>query len=82
VAKEREGPAAANRVRVLLAALRLPARGADLLVVLNSGADIAAASSAAGPAGAGAQPSAAAAAPLLAAMLRSLRVRDYGLFGG
>jgi hypothetical protein len=82
VSKEREGPAGTNTVAVLLAALRLPAHGTDLLVVLNSGADIARGSSAAGAAGPGRQAAADGAPALMAAMLHSLVVRDYGLFGG
>ena len=81
VPKEREG-GAGNRVDVHLAALRLPAHGADLLVTLSSGADIAAGSSAAAAAGAGPNAAAGGAGALLAAMLRTLAIVDYGLLGG
>ena len=82
VSKERE--AAGNAVDVRLAVLRLPAYATDLLVSLSTGVDIADASSAARAAGAGARPPEArgAADALLRAVLRSLRVVDYGLFGG
>jgi len=81
VAKERQGAAAANRVLVQVAVLRLPSHGTDLLVSLNSGAVISAASSAAGAAGEGRQRAAEGAPALLAAMLKTLLIRDYGLFG-
>ncbi|GBF95934.1 hypothetical protein Rsub_08057 [Raphidocelis subcapitata] len=83
VSKEREPAAAANRVRIDLAALRLPGRGSDVLVVLSSGADAAPGSSAAAAAaaGAGRRAGAEGGGALLAAMLRTLAVRDYSLFG-
>lgn len=69
--------AQANQVHVLLAAVRLPAYGAELLLVLNTPASAGAAS--AGAVGDQvAQPEAAA---LLAGVLRSLVIADYGLFG-
>lgn len=79
VAKEREE--AGNRIDVQLAALRLPAVGTDLLISLSSGSVLSAGSSAAGAAGPGRGAAVAAAPGLMRAMLRSLAIRDYGLFG-
>jgi hypothetical protein len=81
VPKGRDGAEAANQLVVLLAAVRLPAHQADLVVTLNTPIVIHPASSAAADAGAGQQQGHARAPALFAAMLRSLAIVDYGLFG-
>lgn len=81
VSKGREGPEAANRVHVQVAALRLPDHGADLLISLNTAVDISSASAAAVDAGAGRPAGAGGAGALFGAMVRTLVVKDWGLFG-
>ena len=70
-----QGGAQVNRVHVLLAAVRVPAHRAELLLVLNTPAG----GDAEGAAGEQAAHSKAAA--LLAGVLKSLVIADYGLFG-
>lgn len=66
---------------VQVAAVRLPQHGSDLLITLNSAAEISSSSAAAEHAGAGRQEAAGEAGVLFAAMLRTLVIRDYSLFG-
>ena len=63
------------------ALLRLPQVDADLAVQLNTPTHISAASAAAEHTGAGGLPGAAAAPALLLRALRTLTIRDWGLFG-
>ena len=80
-AKGRQGQEARNLVHVVLAVLRLPGAGSDLLVTLNTPTHIAPASAAAEHAGAGGH-DAGDAPGLLLEVVRSLTVHDWGLFGG
>jgi hypothetical protein len=68
-------------VHVQVFALRLPDHGTDLLITLNSAAEISGTSAAAEHAGAGPQAAAQRAGVLFSEMLRTLAIRDYGLFG-
>ena len=63
------------------ALLRLPQADADLAVQLNTPTRISATSAAAEHTGAGSLPGAAAAPALLLRALKTLIVRDWGLFG-
>ena len=74
-------PEAVWRVQVLLAVVRLPAHGSDLLVTLNTPSFISAASAAAEEAGAGPKSAHTAAPALFADILRTLKILDWGLFG-
>lgn len=67
--------------QVLLAVIRLPKHGTDVVLSLNSPVHIGVNSDAAAQAGAGPKHLHAAAPQLLGAALASLRIRDYGLFG-
>jgi hypothetical protein len=80
--KGRDRAELANSVLLLLAVLRLPQHGADLLVTVNAPLFVAPGSSA-GVDAAGSQPAAqATAAAVMAQLLRSLQIVDWGLFGG
>lgn len=81
VSKGRQSSHAANDVLVVLAVLRLPSVGSDLLVSLNSPVLISEHSAAAADAGAGVKTAFATAPQLMAAVIRSLKVEDWGLFG-
>ncbi len=71
--------AAANTVDIGLAVLRLPAVGADLLIVVNSGLGLAGGSGAG--VGAGVAAPGGRSAALLGRVLASLAIADWGLFG-
>lgn len=81
VAKGRAGPP--NDVAVHLAVLRFPTVASDVLVSVTTATRVHPASAAAERAGAGARPPGAVegAGELLAGVLASLEVRDWGLFG-
>ena len=66
---------------MLLANVRLPGYGSDLLVTLNTPTFISGASTVAEQVGPGAKNLHTAAPALFADMLRSLRIVDWGLFG-
>jgi len=76
-----QGPAAHNHIQVLLAVIRLPQHGTDIVVSLNSPIHIVEGSAAAADAGAGPKQLHATAPQLFHAALSSLRIKDYGLFG-
>lgn len=82
VAKGRS--AAVNDVCVHLAVLRLPSVGSDLLVSVTAATRVAAGSAAAERAGAGDRGGTVVAESrqLLVDVLASLKIRDWGLFGG
>ena len=67
--------------QVAAALLRLPQVAADLAVQLNTPTHISPASTAAEHTGAGGLPGAAAAPALLLRALKTLNIRDWGLFG-
>jgi hypothetical protein len=81
-AKARDGAEAANTVLLLLALLRLPQHGSDILVSVHAPLAVAAASSAAVAVTGDAAGVQARAAALMRRVLASLRVHDWGLFGG
>lgn len=79
--KGRDGAEQANNVLLLLAVLRFPQHATDLLVSVNAPVFVAAGSSAGIEAGVqtGVQE---AATGVMSGVLRTLCVRDWGLFGG
>lgn len=81
VSKGRQGAAAANTVEVRTAIVRLPSKGSELLLTLNSPVTISPESQAAQHAGAGTKRTHERSPALLRAMLRTLQVHDWGLFG-
>ncbi|KAG1671992.1 hypothetical protein FOA52_013365 [Chlamydomonas sp. UWO 241] len=82
VSKSRQDSDASNAVLLLLAVLRLPKVGSDLLITLNTPLHISEHSTSAENVNAtGVQQGADLARPLLLSMLVSLSIRDWGLFG-
>jgi hypothetical protein len=71
-----------NKILVAMLVVRLPAHASDLLLTLNTPVFIAEDSAAAARAGAGFKAGAGAAPALLAAVAATLRIHDFGLFGG
>jgi hypothetical protein len=73
-----------NTVQLLLCIIRLPQHGSDLLITVNAPSYISPSSSAAQHADAQGQQAGAEgqAAAVMQGVLRSLRVQDWGLFGG
>lgn len=82
VSKGRQGSDAINTVQVLVAAVRLPQHKSDVVLSLNSPSYISEQSTAAADAGSGQQETHKAALPLFRRILGSLKIIDYGLFGG
>lgn len=79
--KGRDAQEQANNILVLLAVLRFPQHATDLLVTVNAPLFVAEGSSAGVEAGV--QPAAQEeAVEVMQGVLRSLAVRDWGLFGG
>lgn len=68
--------------QVLLGVIRLPQHGSDLVVSLNTPVFISERSAAAEHAGSGLKNAHLAALPLFRDVLASLKIIDYGLFGG
>lgn len=81
VSKGRQGPHAANTVQLLLAVVRLPVHATDIVLSLNTPVDISPHSAAAEHAGAGTRGAHLTAPSLFRAILRTLAIRDYALFG-
>lgn len=82
VSKGRQTADASNHVQVLVAVIRLPQHSSDLVISLNTPVFISQHSAAAEHAGAGAKTGHLKALPLFRSILASLRIVDYGLFGG
>jgi hypothetical protein len=80
VAKSRD--AALNKVQVCLLVLRLPDFATDLLLTLNTPVFVAEGSSGGGAAGLGFRPGALEAPALFRRIVATLRIVDFGLFGG
>lgn len=81
VSKGRQGQEAENHVHVLLAAIRIPKAGSDILVTLHTPCLISERSTAAEHAGPGPKELHHAAPALLRAILKGLTIQDFSLFG-
>lgn len=82
VGKSREGGEALNKIHVQILVVRLPEHGTDMLVTLNTPIFISPHSGAAQQAGAGYKQLTEAAPALFRRMIATLRILDFGLFGG
>lgn len=79
--KGRQGAEASNAVQVLMAVIRLPNVGSDLLITLHTPMFISSASAAAAHAGSGEKQLHLEAPQLMQQVLRSFKIVDWGLFG-
>ncbi len=82
VGKSRQGAEALNKIHVQILVVRLPEHGTDMLVTLNTPIYIHPSSAAAKEAGAGFKQGHEAAPALFRRMIATLRILDFGLFGG
>lgn len=81
VSKSREGPAAVNRVQLLVALIRLPDYESDIIITLNTPVFISQYSSSAQLTGSGAQAWHEDAPALFQAILKTFKINDYDVFG-